>query len=177
MKKGITLLSILGAFVGLALLSMVNAGEKHVITVEENVHLTDVNHQLKCSNDSLVKENKTLTDKNNQLTAEMQNLSDSVFAKQAFESKKKLQESEFLIALHSLEKIVDVELEWISPEALYQALNEKMPRRPTEDEYKQALEDMLKLNLLYHYVKPDPYMKGAKVKKSEINKLVKEFAN
>lgn len=177
MKNGLALLGALGSFVGLAVLGMVDAGEKHVVTVEENHQLTEVNHKLKCSNDSIVKENKTLTTKNQELVAQVTSLTDSISSKQATESKKALQESEFLIALYTLESIVKEELTWISPEALYQALTEKMPRRPTKEEYKQALEEMINLNLLHHYIKPDPYMKGSKVKKSEVNKLVKEFAS
>ena len=153
------LLGILVAFVGLALLGMVNAGEKHVITVEENVHLTDVNHQLKCSNDSLVKENKTLIDKNNQLTAQVTLLTDSVV-----KEPQTPKEDKFIVALRSLEKDVNEDMNWISPESLYDNLTEKLSRKPSVDEYKKALEDMLNLNLLYHYIKPDPYMKGAKVK-------------
>jgi cell division protein FtsB len=177
MKKGVALLALLIAFVALSLLGMVNAGEKHVVTVEENVHLVDVNHHLKSSNDSLVKENKTLTDKNNELSAQVESLKDSSVAQKEKESTKKPDETEFLIALYTLEKIVKEELDWISPEALYQALTEKMPRRPSQEEYENALNDMIKLGLLYHYVKPDPYMKGNKVKKGEVKKLVKEFAN
>ena len=166
------LLGILVAFVGLALLGMVNAGEKHVITVEENVHLTDVNHQLKCSNDSLVKENKTLIDKNNQLTAQVTLLTDSVV-----KEPQTPKEDKFIVALRSLEKDVNEDMNWISPESLYDNLTEKLSRKPSIDEYKKALEDMLNLNLLYHYIKPDPYMKGAKVKNAELDKIAKQLAN
>jgi hypothetical protein len=80
-----------------------------------------------------------------------------------------------MIALHTLEKIVKEELEWISPEALYQALYEKMNRKATNEEFIDAMKDMIKLGLLHHYIKPDPYMKGNKVKVSEVKKLAKEF--
>lgn len=178
MKKNVAILGSLVGILGLATGGMFLTGEKHLITVEENITLSTDNKKLRCANDSLVKENTSLTDKNKSLTIKMLNLSDSVSMisnSKAQESIKVLRNAEFEIALFSLEKIVKEELTWISPEAAYQALSEKLPRIPTKEEFKETLEDMVSKNLLYHYIPPDPYMKGEKVTKKEINKIIKNI--
>jgi uncharacterized protein YneF (UPF0154 family) len=175
MKNNVALLGVLAGFVGFALIGMFSAGEQHVVVVEEKENLTIENKKLVCANDCLKKENQTLTNKNLELNSQVAKMSESLALNEQEAKRKDLKNSEFLIALYSLEKIVKNELDWISPEALYQSLYEKMNRKPTEAEYQDALKDMQKLGLLYHYVKPDPYMKGDKVKPFEIQSLSKKL--
>ena len=169
MKQKFIILGVLLALLALVLGTTINAGEHHVIVVEENVHLVDDNHKLKSSNDSLVKENKALSDKANFLEGQIKAIKDSVSTQPSVDP--------FKAVLVSLEKVVEEDLTWISPEAAYQTLEEKLNRKPTLEEFKNTLEDLLQKNLLYNYIHPDPYMKGKKVKQSDIPILVKKIAS
>ena len=168
MKKSFIILGVLVALIVLVLGTTVSAGEHHVVVVEENVHLIEDNHKLKSSNDSLVKENKVLSDKANILERQIKAIKDSVVIEPLVDH--------FKVALVSLEKVVEEDLTWISPESAYQTLEEKLNRKPTIEEFKNTLEDLSQKNLLYNYIHPDPYMKGKKVKESDIPVLVKKIA-
>lgn len=167
MKKSFIILGVLAALIVLVLGTTVSAGEHHVVVVEENVHLIEDNHKLKSSNDSLVKENKVLSDKANILEHQIKAIKDSIVIEPPIDH--------FKVALVSLEKVVEEDLTWISPESAYFTLSENLSRKPTKEEYTQTLDDLISKNLLYHYIAPDPYMKGKKVTKKEVNKLVEGF--
>jgi hypothetical protein len=178
MKKSFVILGILTALIVLVLGTTVNAGEHHVVVVEEK-------EQLAHANDSLCTENHKLVKENNQLKSENASLVNQLEASKSKDSvdedlqkkEKEFREKEYLIALYSLEKIVKEELTWISPDASYQAMTEKMGRKPTKEELQGTLEDLYAKGLLYHYVDPDPYMKGNKVAKGEIKKLVDKIVD
>lgn len=178
MKKSFIILGVLAALVVLVLGTTVNAGEQHVVVVEENEQLIHSNDSLCAENNRLVKENGDLKAINKGLVAKLETSKSNDSLEKELETKRKdAAEKEYLIALFSLEKIVKEELTWISPEAAYQALNEKLPRKPTLEEYENALEDMIIKDLLYHYVEPDPYMKGKKVHRKEIKSIIKDIYN
>lgn len=176
MKKSFIILGVLVALIVLVLGTTVSAGEHHVVVVEEKEQLQHSNDSLCTENHRLVKENGELKSVNESLITQLETAkaSDSL-NKELKKKEEDFREKEYLIALYSLEKIVKEELTWISPEAAVQALNEKMARKPTNEEIQGTFEDLYAKGLLYHYVDPDPYMKGKKVSKSEIKKLVKEL--
>ena len=153
MKKSFVILGILTALIVLVLGTTVNAGEHHVVVVEEK-------EQLAHANDSLCTENHKLVKENNQLKSENASLVNQLEASKSKDSvdedlqkkEKEFREKEYLIALYSLEKIVKEELQG-------------------------TLEDLYAKGLLYHYVDPDPYMKGNKVAKGEIKKLVDKIVD
>lgn len=178
MKKSFIILGVLAALIVLVLGTTVSAGEHHVVVVEEKEQLQQSNDSLCTENQKLVKENGELKSANESLMTQLESVkaSDSL-TKELKKKEEDFREKEYLIALYSLEKIVKEELTWISPDAAYQALTEKMARKPTEEEFEKSLIDLYNKGLLYHYIEPDPYMKGIKVKKNEINKLVTKIIN
>lgn len=178
MKKSFIILGVLVALIVLVLGTTVSAGEHHVVVVEEKEHLQHSNDSLCTENHRLVKENGELKSANQSLMSQLETAKagDSL-NKELKKKEKEFREKEYLIALYSLEKIVKEELTWISPDAAYQAMCEKMPRKPTKEEMQGTLEDLYAKGLLYHYVEPDPYMKGKKVNKSELKKLVNKIVD
>lgn len=178
MKKSFIILGVLAALVVLVLGTTVNAGEQHVVVVEENEQLIHSNDSLCAENNRLVKENGDLKAINKGLVAKLETSKSNDSLEKELETKRKdAAEKEYLIALFSLEKIVKEELTWISPEAAVQAMHEKMARKPSKEEIQGTFEDLFAKGLLYHYINPDPYMKGNKVRKEELKKLVDTFAN
>jgi len=174
MKKSFTILAVLGSIMGLVLATTFKAGENHVVVVEEKEHLEVANDSLTNENTKLTKENNSLKEINKQLTQKIE--VDSLI-KEEDKKKDKAAEAAYLIALYSLEKIVKEELSWISPEAAYEAMELKLARKPTQEEFDGTLRDLYAKKLLYHYIPPDPYMKGQIVKKSEIPVLVQKIIN
>jgi len=172
MKNNILLLGILLLTLTGALVSTFTAGEQHVITVENNLHLVKANDSLVTENTRLETENGSLKEQNKQLTHKIE--IDSI-VKTVDVKKDEAAEAAYKIALLSLEKIVKEDLTWISPEAAYEAMADQLNRKPSKDEYTNTLRDLMIKNMLYHSSYPDPYIKGKKVKESEIKLLVDEL--
>lgn len=178
MKKSFIILGVLGSLIVLVLGTTINAGEHHVIVVEEKEQLQHSNDSLTSENTRLSKENVELKSINESLSAQLEtSVNTDTLDKELKKKEAEFKKKEYLIALYSLEKIVKEELTWISPEAAVQALHEKMSRKPNKEEIQGTFEDLFAKGLLYHYVHPDPYMKGKKVQKGELKKLVEELAN
>ena len=178
MKKNFVILGVLGTLIVLVLGATINAGEHHVVVVEEKEQLQHSNDSLCTENHKLIKENGELRSANESLITQLETAKAGDSLKKELKKKEEeFKEKEYLIALYSLEKIVKEELTWISPEAAAQAMHEKLPRKPTKEEIQGTLEDLYAKGLLYHYVDPDPYMKGKKVTKGELKKLVDKLAD
>lgn len=178
MKQGVAILALLASIIGLVLATTYNAGEHHVVVVEEKEQLQHANDSLCTENHRLVKENGELKSANESMMSQLKSSENKDSLNKELEKKEKeFKEKEYLIALYSLEKIVKEELTWISPEAAVQAMHEKMPRKPTKEEIQGTFEDLFAKGLLYHYMDPDPYMKGKKVTKGELKKLVDKLAD
>lgn len=174
MKKQILLLSILATIMALVTTTTFITGEKHVLVVEENQVLVHKSDSLTTENKRLCQENTTLKNENTKLCT-LIHLDSLSLSEDSL--KKKESESQYKKALVSLEKLVLEDLTWISPESAYETLAEKLNRKPTAEEFQNTLEDLFQKNLLYHYIAPDPYMKGKKVKQTEIAILVKKIIN
>ena len=178
MKKSFIILGVLAALIALVLGTTVSAGEHHVVVVEEKEQLQQSNDSLSTENHRLIQENGELKSANESLMTQLETVKAGDSLTKELEKKEKdFREKEYLIALYSLEKIVKEELTWISPDAAYQAMTEKMARKPSKEELQGTLEDLYAKGLLYHYVDPDPYMKGKKVTKGELKKLANKIAD
>lgn len=174
MKKGFLILGILIALIALVLGTTVSAGEHHVIVVEENQVLVHKADSLSSENKRLCEENTTLKKENVKLHTLF--VEDSISLKEDSVKKKEL-ETLYKKALRSLEKLVIEDLTWVSPEYAYELLCEQLNRKATFEEYRNTLEDLYSKDLLYNYVSPDPYLKGKKVKQTDIPILAKKIAN
>lgn len=171
MKKKFVLPIVLLSVIGLVLLNIFTAGDKHVEVVGENVSLNNQVTTLKSENSNLKSLNADLTKKNQELTAENSSLNSSL---NDLTSKKKEEKTKDIIPELVFRIEIDVQdnLGWISPDDVYEELTTKIGRKPTKEEYKQVLLDLLNKDLLYFSGYPDPYNKGEKVSKSKIDKLV-----
>jgi cell division protein FtsB len=165
MRNKFALLGVLFLVVAFVILNIFTDGVQHVEVVDENIVLVGENGKLKAENGKLRAENGQLKSLANQLTKEKNTLLTS-----AMDSAKK-QLSVFPKALVKVEQEIDAQLGWASPEMTSQLLEEKLKRKPDEEEYRRALTDLYNKDMLYYPDYPDPYVKGKRVTKSEIAKL------
>jgi len=164
MKKKVLLYVVLLAIIGFITLNIFTAGDKHVEVVEDNITLTNENSQLKTENNQLKSENSQLKSENQQLNSQISTLSIA----------KKEAETILPKTIIKIEKEVEDNMGWTFPEQAYDLLKEKLKRKPTDEEYKKTLIELIQKDLLYHPGVPDPYMKGKKVSNSEVDKVVRQ---
>ena len=172
MKKKFLLPGLLLVTVVFVLLNIVTAGDKHVTVVEDNATLANENGKLKSENKQLKSENNKLASLNNKLSTDLTKVMSA--AKSTFAIKKPEVVNEVLPKIIvTIEEDIESDLGWCTPDIAYNLLEEKLGKTPTQEEYKRTLLDLLSKNMLFHPGDPDPYVKGKKVTKSEINKLTK----
>lgn len=175
MKKKLLLPGLLLVIVAFVILNIVTAGDKHVEVVTDNAVLVSENGKLKTENKQLKSENTKLAQLNTQLTADLSKATEVI--KPEVLTASAPPETQVSDKLPKIIISIAGEIEegygWCTPDIAYEMLQEKLGDLPTQDEYKQTLLDLLKRNMLYHPGEPDPYLKGDKVTKLEINKLVK----
>jgi len=168
MKKKVLLYVVLLAIIGFIAFNIFTAGDKHVEVVEDNITLTNENSQLKTENGQLKSENSQLKSENQQLNSQISTLSNSISLA------KKEAETILPKTIIKIEKEVEDNMGWTFPEQAYDLLKEKLKRKPTDEEYKKTLIELIQKDLLYHPGVPDPYMKGKKVSNSEVDKVVRQ---
>jgi len=168
MKKLALPLVLLG-LVLMILLNIFTAGGTHVTVVGENQTLVVANTQLTSVNNQLKSENTHLSVQNKQLSTQVTALNETVNSLN--------EESEGIIikTIVKIEKEIDDNRGWCSPEEAYDVLASKLIEKPTPAEFEQTLIDLLNKKLLYYPGTPDPNMIGDKVPKSDIQKLVKQY--
>ena len=165
MKKKVLLYVVLLAIIGFIILNIFTAGDKHVEVVEDNITLTNENSQLKTENNQLKSENSQLKSENQQLNSQISTLSNLA---------KKEAETILPKTIIKIEKEVEDNMGWTFPKQAYDLLKEKLKKEPTDEEYKKTLTELIQKDLLYYPGVPDPYMKGKKVLKSEINRVMRQ---
>jgi hypothetical protein len=168
MKKLALPLVLLG-LVLMILLSIFTAGDTHVTVVGENETLTVSNTKLTSQNSQLKTLNNNLSAQNKQLVTQVTTLSETVNSLN--------EESEGIIVktIVKIEKEIDDNRGWCSPEEAYDVLASKLIEKPTAEEFEQTLVDLCNRQLLNHPGEPDPNMMGKSVSRSEIKKLVKKY--
>jgi cell division protein FtsB len=166
MKKKFLLPIVLLAVIILVLFNVFNAGDKHVTVVKDNENLVAENGQLKTENGKLKSENSQLKEINNKLSSSLISIKDSV--------KSTIKQSQGILpkAIIKIEKEINAELGWCTPDMAYSLLEEKLGKIPSKEEYKETLLDLLDKDMLYFPGNPDPYVKGKKVSKSKIDKII-----
>lgn len=168
MKKKFLLPGLLLVIIIFVILIDVTAGGKHVEVVQDNTLLVNENGKLKNENTHLKSENSKLIQLTNKLTADLTNITNSIKSV----STVKAPQNELSEIIVKIENEVQEDLGWCSPEGAYALLTDKLGKTPTKNIYKQTLKSLIKKNMLYYPGNPDPYMKGNKIKESEVDNLV-----
>lgn len=170
MKKFL-LPGLLLIIIGFVLLEIIAAGDTHVVVVEDNMTLASENGKLKTENKKLKSENSKLAELNNKLSSDLKQVTVADPYPAAASTSKT--EDALPKAVITIEQEIDAEMGWCTTDIAYDLLEEKLGKKPTKEQYKYALLDLLKRNMLYHPGEPDPYVKANKVTIKEIENLTK----
>lgn len=165
MKIKFVLPLVLVGLLGFVLIDIFSAGNRHVEVVDENVALVSENQNLRTENNKLHSLNDQLLAENKQLNQELTNTTLAI---------KKEKESVLPKAIVKIEEEIELELGWSTPDIAYSLLEDKLKRKPTVEEYKKTLEDLLNKNLLFYPGNPDPYVKGKKISSSDLTKIINQ---
>jgi len=168
MKIKFILPLVLVGLLGFIIISIFSAGNRHVEVVDENVTLASENKNLKSENNKLHSINNQLLAENKQLNQELTNVNNKFLAIE------KEKESILPKTIVKIEKEIELELGWSTPNIAYDLLKDKLKRKPTDEEYKKTLEDLLNKNLLFYPGNPDPYVKGKKILSSDLTKIINQ---
>ena len=173
MKSKILIYSILCTIIGFVILSIFSSGENHVIVVQENEVLQTENSSLKKENSSLKTLNSQLVLKNNKLESEKKILQNDF---KNLELKTNSEKNAILPKIIiKIEKDIYSGLGWVDVDMAIDLLNEKLNRKPNREELAETLEDLYFRDLLYFKGNPDPYLKGKKYTKKDMDKFLNNY--
>lgn len=165
MKVKFILPLVLVGLLGFVFIDIFSAGNRHVEVIDKNVTLVSENQNLKTENNKLHSLNNQLLAENKQLNQELTNTTLAI---------KKEKESVLPKVIVKIEEEIELELGWSTPDIAYSLLEEKLKRKPTIEEYKKTLGDLLNKNLLFYPGHPDPYVKGKKISLSDLTKIINQ---